>query len=688
MMHYFYPIILSGLFLGGILPSLFAQEDTLSGDRLHLSDLKAVASEDLINREISVASRNSESIQTASGVVSLITASEIEYFGGNNLLEVIERVASIYYLGSYLTPNNVISIRGDLNTTYSNHVLILLNGRPTRESMYGGLDFSIFLAFPLSSIERIEVIRGPGSVLYGTNAYAGVLNIITKDALEDETNFSVEYGSFNSTGFTISNSKVKDRLRVTSGIKYFNQQGWEVEAIGESFGGDIDTLSYSAEQDNIGGVVNIDYKDQITFNSLVTYSAQHNTGALPVTHYPGDSSQVDAFRNRRITALRSLFDFGYKYHISSYSMLTLNATYNVLNGRYSHPNGDFIARTQDLLLEASLQSSFDEWNITGGATGYWQRGEAEIGDGDDQGVPDYSEIWYSAYGQIDYSVPFYSEENILKFIAGAQFNRTHGIKGNFVPRVGMVGRFKKWGAKLLYGQAFRAAFEAENHLNDSPLLKGDPNIRPEKVTTWDMQLSYSGDRLQAIATYFKSAQKDIIIQRLQTRGDFEYLYQNAGTIEAQGFEFEVKAAPFSHFFLTGSFTYQTNKKDTIDNPTYMPEWMAKLGAFYDWKRKGVSLGVFSSYFGEAGQIPGAEIVNPSADAFNFLTANLNVKVDDLLNLHENNQDEESPFQVLLSLYVKNILDTPVYYPEFVRGIINTFPGRPGRAFYVSVKVNF
>jgi len=71
-------------------------------------------------------------------------------------------------------------VRGDIQSQLSNHILVLLNGRPVRESLLGGLNFPFFSAFPVEMIERKELVRGPGSVLYGTNAYSGIVNVITR----------------------------------------------------------------------------------------------------------------------------------------------------------------------------------------------------------------------------------------------------------------------------------------------------------------------------------------------------------------------------------------------------------------------------------------------------------------------------------------------------------------------------
>src|SRR6185312_15652616 len=62
------------------------------------------------------------------------------------------------------------------------HILFLINGRPTREVLEGGLISDLLVAFPVNALEKIEVIKGPGSVLYGSNAFSAVVNLITKKA--------------------------------------------------------------------------------------------------------------------------------------------------------------------------------------------------------------------------------------------------------------------------------------------------------------------------------------------------------------------------------------------------------------------------------------------------------------------------------------------------------------------------
>jgi outer membrane receptor protein involved in Fe transport len=129
--------------------------------------------EQLLTIKVTTPSKRAETPVEAPGVFSVITADEIAGFGANSLFDVLERAPSVQTLGSSLFPRNLAVMRGDLRSLFDDHVLILFDGRPIRESINGGVDSPFFTAFPVEMIERIEIVRGPGSVLYGTNAFVG-----------------------------------------------------------------------------------------------------------------------------------------------------------------------------------------------------------------------------------------------------------------------------------------------------------------------------------------------------------------------------------------------------------------------------------------------------------------------------------------------------------------------------------
>lgn len=118
---------------------------------------------------------------------------------------------SIYTSGSYLYPDNAVSIRGDLLTQNDNHRLVLINGRPFRDVLESGLNSSIYLAFPVDAIDHIEIIRGPGSVLYGSNAYTGVINVVTKRPDNLTGRGKVLAGSFGTQKYDLTQGNGNDQ---------------------------------------------------------------------------------------------------------------------------------------------------------------------------------------------------------------------------------------------------------------------------------------------------------------------------------------------------------------------------------------------------------------------------------------------------------------------------------------------
>jgi len=102
-----------------------------SSEDEYLEKLMSMDLTDLINVEITVASKKTEKISEAPGVISVVTAKDIERFGAQILFDVLGRMPNVYTFGSGVFPENVVSIRSGTSTHVDNHTLILINGRPT-----------------------------------------------------------------------------------------------------------------------------------------------------------------------------------------------------------------------------------------------------------------------------------------------------------------------------------------------------------------------------------------------------------------------------------------------------------------------------------------------------------------------------------------------------------------------------
>ncbi len=176
----------SGLLLAaaGLVEPLLGQElgASLGGKESAKEEAALEALKSLMEVQVVTASKFRQDQADAPGVITVVTADEIERFGGITLRDVLARVPSLALTTGMASDRTMIAVRGDQIKNEGSHVLFLINGRPIREPLEGGIMTDLLEGFPLHALERIEVIRGPGSVLYGTNAFSGVVNLITKQA--------------------------------------------------------------------------------------------------------------------------------------------------------------------------------------------------------------------------------------------------------------------------------------------------------------------------------------------------------------------------------------------------------------------------------------------------------------------------------------------------------------------------
>ena len=128
---------------------------------------------------VSIATGMSQPITRAPAVASVITAEEIATTGAVELSQVLEMVPGLHVSTSAIGYNPIYSIRG-IHSEFNPQVLVLINGVPLT-NVYLGNRGQSWAGLPTYNIERVEVIRGPGSAVYGADAFAGVINVVTKN---------------------------------------------------------------------------------------------------------------------------------------------------------------------------------------------------------------------------------------------------------------------------------------------------------------------------------------------------------------------------------------------------------------------------------------------------------------------------------------------------------------------------
>jgi iron complex outermembrane receptor protein len=145
------------------------------------------------DRLVTVASRYKQTTREAPALVTVVSAEDIRRFGYRTLAEVLQSVSGIF-LSQSPEGYQLAWVRGVIQAD-NNKILLMIDGVPTYDGFYSHAWIDAYL--PLEHVLQIEIIKGPGSAIYGTNAFAGVINVVTQDAASLQGGFArVNTGSF------------------------------------------------------------------------------------------------------------------------------------------------------------------------------------------------------------------------------------------------------------------------------------------------------------------------------------------------------------------------------------------------------------------------------------------------------------------------------------------------------------
>lgn len=666
------PSLIISLWLACLFHShlVLAVEDSPPLNHLSMEDLLNLSLEELMQVKVITASKVEENINEAPGIVTVITAKEIQKFGANSLYEVLDRVTGVYLPAKSMYPQNTVSLRGDLARPLDTHVLLLLNGRPFRDGMTGGINTSFYLSLPLVAIEKIEVIRGPGSVLYGTNAFSGVINVITKKPTKSDPKttgqLTATTGDLGTRSTEAYIAQSQGNFNWTGSARYFRERGWEYRAVDQA--GVMGSEDYSER--NAGAYWYGEYRNW-KLNLAWLRDKQQSWGEKILWSWQSPGTE-----NTRILA-----DLGYSHQFSPNWWLDANFTYNGRQTYFSSVVDRTDESHKDSLWEVTNHWQTAQFSWLLGGTSYWLSGRGlKFSPQANYYLEPYDETWYTLYTQADYQLTA-----ATKFILGGQALKSPNLAWSVVPRIGLIHRFlDHFSVKALYGEAYRAAWPFEKRVA-SPVVTGNPLLQPETVSTLDLQLLYKRQNHEFALTYFNSQQRDLIAASFNPQTAV-LSYANQGKVHFQGIELEGKLMPVENFYVVSSLTYQTNKNGAGQkNYSVVPTWTAKLGLSYDFTPS-FSLGVFDSYFSkghDVGVLSNGPVqhVNPEPEAFHLMTVNADWKLNQFFGWSKKQA-------VALNAYVYNVLDEKIYTPEFTRAVINSLPGRQGRGGYVGIKYNF
>jgi len=652
---------------------------------------------DLIYMGVSVASKKIEDINKAPGIISVITAKDIERMAAETLYDVIKTIPGVTITESYFGYTSV-SFRGIKESHYNNRTLLLLNGLPIRDVTVGNYWFE---AIPANVIEKIEIIRGPGSVMYGTGAFAGVINVITKSAV-DSAEVAVTAGSKTTTNGSLTFAMKQKDYNFIIGGSYNNSTGYQADVVDET-GTEAQLGYYEKDQDayendfyNVFGDFSLgDFKfDVYHFNQ-----EKDKFGIVPIHATTGEVNMSACG-----TALH--------YH-KEIEGLQLNSMVHYVRSSYVGYMNEF-AGTEIEMRYSGIKYGID-------AEGIWEVVPSTFLSGGisyEKQVTDPYEFydllqkefhWASAflnkYETDDVSV--YTQLEFepltqLKVLGGVRYNHNREYGDTYVPRVSVVYTMtEKIFLKLLYGSAYRNPTFFEKYVNTRNVLYGNPDLRPEKIDTLELSTDWTFATNVLKLTFFGLTTDDMIgrvvtydtgdipaVTQLESRADPTIPtrttpgYGNTKGQRIYGLEFELKGKIIDNKLLDYllNCSYKEGKEKIDWSPIqYLDQIVAnivlmnEIGSFINTltiNYVGARKGNIDTSNAAPDFTPGQEIVIPAYTQLNLKTT---------YTLMEN-------FEI--SLIVMNLLGQEILYPEYIRRRIDAVPGDSGRNFYGQVKYKF
>lgn len=527
---------------------------------LHLTGATALAAEPqremLLFEEpvVTGASKRAQSLAEAPSAVTLITREEIHRLGYRTLAEALRSVRSFY--GSYDRNYDYIGVRGFLRPgDYDDRILLLVNGHTYNDDIYGSASVGNEFGIDLEAVERIEVIRGPGSALYGGNALFAVINVVTVTGAElPGVRALVETGSF-----------TRKRAQVSAGHVFDN--GLDVFASGSIL--DIDgngTLFYpqydTPETDN-GVARNADGERAYNFFLSAQYGnfglqggansrEKHiPTGAFDTTFNDPGTKTIDGHDFAELT---------YKNALQPDLLFTGRAYYDGerYHGSYIYGSGATRSKNEDLAnshwLGSELRAQWTRWaghTLTVGAE-YAYHPDIEQKNYDLGGPPfldDHrSYTNWGIYAQNEWRIDEWWIVRNLTLVGGLRFDDYYNRLQEVSPRFAAIWNpVPDTNVKVLFGRAFRPPNFYEQYYGSSPDFGqiSNPNLNPEHMTTYELVFEQTlWNRAQAIVALYHYDIKDLIEQTTISEpqsNSTALQFQNLTTVRANGAEFEIRA---------------------------------------------------------------------------------------------------------------------------------------------------
>ena len=491
-----------------------------------IADTSAAAWNDRISEVVVTGARNKTDIRHLSQTVSVIGRKEIEQTWQPSLLPVLsERIPGLFITSRGIMGYGVsdgaaggMSLRG--LSGGSGRLMVLIDGHPQYMGMFS---HPIADAYQSFMAERVEVLRGPASVLYGSNAMGGVINIVTRSMEEDgvKTGLNAGYGSYNTLQTELTNRIRKGRFSSVASLSYNRTDGHRDDMGFEQYGG-YAKLGYEiAEAWNVRADVNVTH-----FNAS----------------QPGPVSAPLADADQRVTRGMTSFALENSYERTSGAVsFFYNWGNHWINDGYEPAQGetplDYRFNSRDDMMGLSVYQStrlFKGNRLTAGVDWFRFGGRAwnEYVEGERSGqtseIADKTE--HEVAGYVDFRQDF---GTWLTLDAGVRVDHHSHVGTEWIPQAGLSFHLpRSMELKASASKGFRYPTIREMYM----FPPQNPDLEPESL--WNYELAFSqtlaGGRVSYGVNIFYTDGKNMIVA--VPRDGATPLNMNTGAIRNTGAE--------------------------------------------------------------------------------------------------------------------------------------------------------
>jgi outer membrane cobalamin receptor len=518
----------------------FAQQPLPKTDTLNNTGNKvfSISLEELMNIKVTVASNKLQKQEEAPSIVSVITAKEIQSYGYRDLSDILRTIPGFDF-GIDVAGNVGLSFRGIW--AHEGKCLLTINGIMVNDQAFG--NYNYFNAILADMIEKVEIIRGPGSALYGGFAEVTLINVITRNNKKENTaHVATSGGIMGDKGFTRSvnaNFEVHDEKNES----YISGSA----GMSSSF---ITTKNYT---DNAGNTLTFDptistrtWKHFVVDSKLKNLFVNLNYNELDYGSQDGFTTIIPKVNGKSLelsrytsNAIRAKYEAKISDKFKVVPTVEYNATSPIAIGLV--PNQavsssiNSSVQTSRVLGEVMGEMALEKIRLVLGvgyirnmATGYGNSGNGTFFSKDKKDTTNqqYTESKY-LYVQ--------SEYRLGNFTGTAGFRGENTTFGNaFAPRIGITFAKGKFNTKALYGNSYRIPTPINAYYLG--FASATANLNPEKAQTYELEFGYklvSNLVLKTNLFYIKI--KNPIVYLSNTNS-----YQNFGNINTEGIESELR----------------------------------------------------------------------------------------------------------------------------------------------------